>query len=41
MIVYDVATKVGDTELFPQYNIADLNPGIALIVLFSQGQALR
>ena len=40
MIVYDVATKVRDTELFPQYNIADLNSGITL-VLFSQEQALR
>ena len=35
MIVYDVVTKVIDTELFPQHNIADLNSGITLIVLFS------
>ena len=36
MIFYDVATKELDTELFLQYNIADLNSGITLIVLFSQ-----
>ena len=36
MVFYDVATKELDTELFLQYNIADLNSGITLIVLFSQ-----
>ena len=30
MIVYDVVTKLLGTELFPQYNIADLNSGITL-----------
>ena len=30
MIVYDVATKVLDTKLFPQHTIADLNSGINL-----------
>ena len=30
MTVYDVATKVLDTEVFPQHNIADLNSGITL-----------
>ena len=41
MIAYDVATKVLDTELFPQYTIADLNSGITFIVLFSQEKPLR
>ena len=36
MIVYDVATKVLDTELFPQHTIANLNSGITFTVLFSQ-----
>ena len=41
MIVYDVATKVLDTELFPQHTIADLSSGITFIVLFSQEKPLR
>ena len=41
MSVYDVATMVLDTELFPQHNIADLNSGIAFIVLFSQEKPLH
>ena len=41
MVVYDMATKVLDTELFPQYNIADLNYGITFNVLFSQVKPLR
>ena len=36
MIVYDVATKVFDTEIFPQHNIAELISGIKFIVLLSQ-----
>ena len=36
MIVYDVATKILDTEIYPQYNIADLISGITFIVLFSE-----
>ena len=36
MIVYDVATKVLDTDLFPQHTITDMNSGITFIVLFSQ-----
>ena len=36
MIVYDVATKVLDAEVFPLQNIADLISGITFIVLFSQ-----
>ena len=40
MIVYDVATKVLGTELFPQHNIADLNSVITFIVLFSQEKPL-
>ena len=36
MIVFDMATKVFDTEKFPQHAIADLNSGIAFIVFFSQ-----
>ena len=35
-IVYDVATKVLDTEVFPRHNIADLNSDITFIVLLSQ-----
>ena len=38
MIVYDVATKVLDTELFPQHNIAGLISGITFIVLFQSGE---
>ena len=41
MIVYIVATDVFGTEGFPQYNIADLNSGIAFIVLFSRGKPLQ
>ena len=41
MIVYDVATQVLDTELFPQHTIADLHPGIIFIVLFSQEKPLH
>ena len=41
IIVYDVATKVLGTEVFPQYDIADLNSSITFIVLFSQGKPLR
>ena len=41
MIVYEVATKVLDTESFPQHNIADLISGITFIVLFSQEKPLR
>ena len=40
MIVYEWATKVLHTELFPQDNIADLNAGITSIVLFSQEKSL-
>ena len=36
MIVFEVETKVLDTEIFPQYAIADLNSSITIIVLFSQ-----
>ena len=36
MVVYDVAIKVLDTEIFPQHSIADLIFGITVIVLFSQ-----
>ena len=40
MIVYDVATKVLDTESFPRHNIAGLISGITFIVLFSQEKPL-
>ena len=40
MIVYDVVTKVLDTESFPQHNIAGLISGITF-VLFSQEKPLR
>ena len=40
MIVYDVATKVLDTEKFPQHTISGLNSGIAF-VLFSLEKHLR
>ena len=36
MIVYDVVTKVLDTEPFPQHNTAGLISGITFTVLFSQ-----
>ena len=39
MIVYDVATKVLDEEVFPLQNIADLISGITFIVLFSQAKS--
>ena len=41
MIVYDVATKILDTEKFPQHAIIDLKPGITFIVLLSQEKPLR
>ena len=41
MIVYNVATKVLDTEIFPQHDIAGLISGITFIVLFSQEKPLR
>ena len=41
MIVYGVATKVLDAEIFPQHNIADLIFSITFIVLFSQEKPLR
>ena len=40
MIVYDVATKVRDTESFPQHNIAGLISGITFIVFLSQEKPL-
>ena len=36
MFVYDVATKVLDTEIFPQHTIADLISGITFVIFFSQ-----
>ena len=39
MIVYDVVTKILDTEQFPQHNIAGLISGITFIVLFQSGEA--
>ena len=36
MIVYDMATKVPGTEVFPQHHIAGLISGTTFIVLFSQ-----
>ena len=41
MIVYDVATKVLNTESFPQHSIAGLISGITFIVLLSQEKPLR
>ena len=41
MIVYDVATKVLDTESFLQHTIADLSSDITFIVLLSQEKPLR
>ena len=40
IIIYNVATKVLDTELFPQHTIADLNFGITFI-LSSHEKPLR
>ena len=40
-IVFEVETKVLDTEMFPQHTIADLNCGITIIVFFSQKKSLR
>ena len=40
-IVYDIATKVLDTEIFPQHTIAALNSGITFIVSSSQEKPLR
>ena len=37
---YDVATKVRGTEEFSHRDIADLNSGITVIVLFSQEKPL-
>ena len=36
MIAYDVATKLTDTELFPQYSIAGLISSITFVVSLSQ-----
>ena len=36
MFVYDVATEVLDTEIFPQYTIADVISRITVIIFFSQ-----
>ena len=41
MIAYDVATKLLDTESFPQHSIAGLISGISFVVLFSQEKPLR
>ena len=41
MIFYDMATKVLDTESFPQHIIAGLMSGIIFILLFSQEKPLR
>ena len=41
MIVYDVATKVFDTEIFPQRTITELISGIKFIVLLSQEKPLQ
>ena len=41
MIIYDVVTKMLDTEIFPQHNIADLSSGITFIVLFNREKPLR
>ena len=41
MTVYDVATKLLNTESFPQHSIAGLISGITFIVLFSQEKPLR
>ena len=41
MIIYDAVTKMLDTEIFPQHNIADLSSGITFIVLFNREKPLR
>ena len=41
MIVCGVATKVLDTEIFPQHKMANLNSGMTFMVLFSQEKPLR
>ena len=41
MIVFEVESKVLDTEIFLQRTIADLNSDITIIVLFSQEEPLR
>ena len=41
VIVYDVATEILDTGIFPQHTIADLNSEITFIVLFSQEKPIR
>ena len=41
MTVYDVATMVLGTELFPQLKITDLNSGITVIVMSSPEELLR
>ena len=39
MIVYNVPTKVLDTEIFPQDKIAGLISGITFILSFQSGEA--
>ena len=39
MIVYNVPTKVLDTEIFPQYKIAGPISDITFIPLFQSGEA--
>ena len=41
MIFYDEATKVLDTEYFPQHNIPGLISGITSIALLSQEKPLQ
>ena len=41
MIVFELETKVLDTEIFPQHTVTDLNSGITIIVSFSQEKPLR
>lgn len=41
MNVFDVETKVFDTELFPQDKIADLTLALHFNVLFSQEKPLQ
>ena len=41
MIVFDVKTRVLDTEIIIQHNIADLNSGIIFTVLFGQEKPLQ
>ena len=40
-IVYDVATKVFDTKMFPQHTFADLITAMASIDLLSQEKPLQ